>query len=419
MAVARGSSICGDILAETALVLTLQGSGHGGIAVAGVLLAQALPLVLLAPLTGRLVDRVDSRTLLVTAGLSQAVLCAVLAYTSHPLGTIGLLLLLSCGLAVSSPTFAALLPETVSREDLPRASALSQTASSVGLLIGPALAGVLVGQYGARSALLLDAASYLAIVLAGLLIRTRRGRRPAGEESGSGRGALLPRWQLRRDPLLGPVVVALGVIVAALTAVNVVEVFFVRETMGASATWYGMVSATWTGGMLVGAWLAARRVRRILDDGALGVGVLLLLGGSSAAVLFSAAIPSVGWLIPIWLIGGVTNGGTNTFLAVLVAQRVPATLRGRAYAQLGGVGQGGSVAGYILGGVMLAWLAPRTLVAAAGVASLLMMAASAGPVVKAARRDDAGIKGGSGRRVRDRVAVRRRPVEPASRTASR
>jgi hypothetical protein len=65
---------------------------------------------------------------------------------------IGLVALLTCGLAITSPTFAALVPEMVSREDLPRASALNQTASAVGMLVGLALAGVLVGRHGARHA---------------------------------------------------------------------------------------------------------------------------------------------------------------------------------------------------------------------------------------------------------------------------
>ncbi len=386
-AAARGGSVCGDMLAVTALVLTLQSRGYGGLAVAGVLLAEAVPLVLLAPLTGRLADRVDSRTLLVAAGFGQAAACVVLAYTLHPGLVIGLVALLTAGLAITSPTFAALIPEMVGRDELPRASALNQTASAVGLLVGPALAGVLVGQYGARPALLLDAVSYLAIVAAGLSIRTRRGgseRRAASLEQ---ERTPSRTWRLRSDPLLGPLVLALGMVVAAVTAINVVDVFFVRETLGATATWFGLVAATWTGGMLAGAWIVARWVRRRDEDGVLGLGSLVLLAGSCVAVLASAAVPAVGWLIPIWLVGGITNGGENTLMAVLMARRVPEEVRGRAFAQLAGVAQGGSVVGYLLGGILLTWIAPRPLVAMAGAAGLLVMAAVAGPVVRAARRE--------------------------------
>ena len=88
-ATARGTTICGDFLAATALALALQGSGAGGLAVSGLLLAATLPLVVLAPLTGRLADRVDSRTLLVTVGLAQAVICTLLAVAEHPVLVVG------------------------------------------------------------------------------------------------------------------------------------------------------------------------------------------------------------------------------------------------------------------------------------------------------------------------------------------
>src|SRR4051812_23216563 len=80
----RGISVCGDFLAATTLALVLQHAGHGGLAVSGLMLAAAVPLALLAPLAGRLADRVDSRTVLVVAGLAQALICLALAFTTQP-----------------------------------------------------------------------------------------------------------------------------------------------------------------------------------------------------------------------------------------------------------------------------------------------------------------------------------------------
>lgn len=117
---ARGVSTCGDFLAATALALALQTAGAGGLAVSGLMLAAVLPLVVLAPITGRLADRVDSRTLLVCAGLGQAAVCTALAYAQGTGLVIALVALLACGLAVTQPTLSALLPEMVRRDDLPR-----------------------------------------------------------------------------------------------------------------------------------------------------------------------------------------------------------------------------------------------------------------------------------------------------------
>ncbi|HKE67400.1 MAG TPA: hypothetical protein VKB59_22565, partial [Micromonosporaceae bacterium] len=69
-ALAKAVSNCGDMLAATALALVLQTRGEGGLAVAGIMLAAALPLVVVGPFAGRLADRVDSRTLLITVGLA-------------------------------------------------------------------------------------------------------------------------------------------------------------------------------------------------------------------------------------------------------------------------------------------------------------------------------------------------------------
>src|SRR5882724_4786651 len=55
---ARAVSVCGDFLAATALVLALQQRGAGSVAIAAILIAAAVPPVVLAPWTGRLADRV-------------------------------------------------------------------------------------------------------------------------------------------------------------------------------------------------------------------------------------------------------------------------------------------------------------------------------------------------------------------------
>ncbi|MET8549034.1 MFS transporter [Micromonospora zamorensis] len=396
-ATARGTTICGDFLAATALALALQGSGAGGLAVSGLLLAATLPLVVLAPLTGRLADRVDSRTLLVTVGLAQAVICTLLAVAEHPVLVVGLVALLACGLAVTQPCLAALLPAMVRPADLPRASAISQNAVSLGALGGPVLAGLLVGQFGTRVPLLLDAVTYLALVVAGLLLRTRRGgRRPAtvaARPAGGGSPANQAnpsgtevRWRLRRDPLMLVMVASTAVVIAAIGGINVIEVFFIRETLHGSATTYGLVGAAWMAGMLPGSWIAARLARRFDHDGALIRGVLVTLAMCSLLVLLAATVPTAGLLVPLWLVAGAANGGENVFANLLTSRRVPEAMRGRAYASYGAAVQGGSMAGYLIGGALLTVVPPRPLIAGAGVAGLVVVLAFVPVVARAVRR---------------------------------
>ncbi|MET8120574.1 MFS transporter [Micromonospora sp. NPDC005189] len=415
-ATARGTTICGDFLAATALALALQGAGASGLAVSGLLLAATLPLVVFAPLAGRLADRVDSRTLLVTVGLAQAGICVLLALADHPVLVVGLVALLACGLAVTQPCLAALLPAMVRPDDLPRASAISQTAVSLGALGGPVLAGLLVGQFGTRVPLLLDAATYLALVVAGLLLRTRRGGRRTATTPANPRGTA-HGWRLRRDPLMLVMVVSTAVVIAAIGGINVIEVFFIRETLNGSATTYGLVSAAWMAGMLPGGWLAARLARRLTDDAALVRGVLATLAGCSLMVLFAATVPAAGLLVPLWLVGGAANGGENVFANLLTARRVPETMRARAYASYGAAVQGGSMAGFLIGGALLTVVPPRPLIAAAGLAGLLVVLVFVPVVARAVRRPSSDGPAGRQHQLPEAadagLATSGRPAEPA------
>jgi MFS family permease len=357
---ARGVTVCGDFLAATTLALVLQQAGHGGLAVSGLMVAASLPLALLAPVTGRIADRADSRTVLVVAGFAQAGVCLALAFVSHPVAIIALVALLATGLAVTQPTLAALLPEMVRSDDLARASGITQTAGQLGMLIAPALAGILVGTTGARVPLLLDAVSYLALVVTGFALRTRR----HGQRGGASRPAA---WRLRDDRQLLLMVGVLTAVITGVGAINVVEIFFLRETLGASTIMYGFVMASWTLGMLGGSVLFGR-LRR---DRITVRGVLALAAGTCLPVLVSATVPDAGWILPLWVAGGVCNGGINVFTTVIIASRAPAAAHGRAFAALHASVQAGSLTGLLVAGPLVEHVEPRVLVAALGAAGLL------------------------------------------------
>jgi MFS family permease len=392
---ARGVSACGDFLAATALALALQQAGAGGVAVSGLLLAAALPLAVLAPVTGRIADRVDSRKLLIVAGVGQAAVCTVLAFVEQPLVIIALVAVLASGLAVTQPTLAALLPAMVRREDLAKASGINQTAGLIGMLIAPALAGVLVGQVGVRVPLLLDAVTYLSLVAAGLLIRTRRS--PAARPA----AAVTVSWRLRDDRLVAVMVGAIAAVVAGVGAINVIEVFFIRDTLGASTTVFGLISATWVGGMLIGALLFGRLGRRWTDPARQVWISLLLAGATCVVVLAGAGVWHALLLVPLWFVGGILNGGTNVFTNVVMAERVAPAARGRAFATMGAAIQGASMVGYLIGGPLVDHFAPRPLVAAAGLAGLVAVAVC----LPAVRR--------AGREIGPSPQVEARPAQPA------
>ena len=421
---ARAVSSCGDFLAATALVLELQQRGAGGFAVAAVLIAAAAPPVLLVRWTGRLADRVDSRLLLVATGLAQAAACVALAFASGPVEIIALVAVLAAGLAVTQPCLSALLPSMVPADDLPKAMALSQTAGSLGMMLAPALGGLLMGRFGLRVPLLADAGSYLAIAAAGRLIRTRRGVSPrplqripseAGDEARHGvrsepgpqAGSGAPNeagprardeapneagprardgWGVRRDPLVRAAVVLVGAVVAAASLVNVAEVFFIRATLHSTASAYGLMESVWVTASVAGGWWVAHRRPSEPDVARLLLGSLAL---TCLGVALMATVPAVGWLAPVSMLGGLGNGGVNVCAAVLLGRRVPAAMRGRAFAVFGAVANGANVTGLLLGGMLLAVVPVRAAIAAAGLGGLAATAAFALPVLRAIAREQA------------------------------
>ncbi|MFC7274402.1 MFS transporter [Paractinoplanes rhizophilus] len=366
LSITRAVSVCGEFLAATTLALVLQQAGHGGLAVSGLLVAASLPIALLAPLGGRIADRADSRVVLVTVGLLQGLVCLGLAFVHHPVAIIGMVALLACGLAVTQPTVAALIPRMVRSESLARASGLNQTAGVIGMLIAPALAGFLVGQTGPRLPLLLDAASYLALVVAGLAIRTRRSPVAATAVTAT------VRYRIWDDRTLTVLVGALAAVVAGVSAVNVVDVFFIRDTLAASTTVFGLVAAAWPVGMLIGSVVFGRVPRHRITAPA----ALLITAGSCAPLIGCLVVGNALWMIPLWILGGACNGGINVFVMVIVAGRAPAAAHGRAFAMVSGAIQGGSLIGLLAAGPLVEHFEPRWLLAAAGGLGLLASVAA-------------------------------------------
>ncbi|CAM3475406.1 MFS transporter [Stackebrandtia soli] len=360
--------------AMTALLLLLQSNGAGGIAVAALTVAVMLPSVVLAPLTGRLADRIDSRVLIVIAGLIRAVVSVALTMTTAPTLVVALVVTLSIGTAILQPTLGALIPEMVTREDLPRASAIAQSAAIIGMMAGPALAGLLVGFFDTAAALWMNAVCALATVVAGMLIKTRRGRER--EETTGDEKANRRPWSIATDPIIRLVTIGLAAIVGVVSAVNVIEVFFVRETLGASEVMYGIVGTAWAAGMAVGAWFAGRIITEATSDRRLVVWLFAWLGSTTVAVGIMATVyGSAWWLVPLMATGGLFNGAQNTALGVLFGRRVPAAVRGRAQATLMGRVQATSLIGFVAAGFALELLSPRAVAAICSIGGLVILAA--------------------------------------------
>jgi MFS family permease len=364
---AKAVSLFGDEVAAVALVLRLQAHGAGPAAVAALLTAGMLPLVLLAGVVGRLVDTVDSRRLLVVSGLLQAGVCTVLATVNSTAAVLGLVAVLGAGQAVNGATWQSLLPAIAGPDDLPRALGLAQAGTTVAGIAAPAAGGVLVGQYGSHLPLLVDAATFLAVTVAGVLLSAQRQVGGAGEGAPSPRGALRI---IRSDPLLRLLIALLALFVLVGSMVNVIEVFLIRETLHASSTWYGVVGAALGVGLLTGALLGGR-VRGTTSLSRMFVGSAALLATGLVAVGLS---PTVGWVLPAAYALGLGNGMLNVALGSLVMGRAAAGERGRVAALMSGVASGTQLAAFVVAAALAIALTPREIFVIAGTGALAVTA---------------------------------------------
>ena len=155
--------------------------------------AAFLPMGLLAPVGGALADRLDRRRWLIVTTVAEALFAAVLAVLAAPghappAVLVGVAFLGGVAAAVGFPTYQAMLPDLVPRDDLLAAVSLSSAQFNLGRVIGPALAGVVLVVGSDAWAFAVNAASFGAVVVALVFVRLpaptpatgpRRAHRPA------------------------------------------------------------------------------------------------------------------------------------------------------------------------------------------------------------------------------------------------
>jgi len=138
--------------------------------------AAFLPMGLLAPVGGALADRLDRRRWLIVTTVAEACFAAVLAVLAAvghapPTVLVGVAFLGGVAAAVGFPTYQAMLPDLVPRDDLLAAVSLSSAQFNLGRVIGPALAGVVLVVGSDAWAFAVNAASFGAVVVALIFVR--------------------------------------------------------------------------------------------------------------------------------------------------------------------------------------------------------------------------------------------------------
>lgn len=333
-----------------------------GVAVAALFIALWAPLVVFAGPAGLLVDRLDTRRLLVVVSLLQAAIAAALAFTESLAPLLVLTALLGIGTAVSQPAEFALIP-AVAGGRVAEANARTETARFVGFAVGPFLGGVLAAAGGLRLGLLVNAASFVVVAVAVALLRMQRApsSHVEGFDLGRARDGLV---FLLRDQVLRLVLIVASASLLFMTASWPAEVFFAKDVLEVGDAGFGALLGSWMLGMVVGALALATRFR----GGALATAALVAIVVQSLAL----AVPTL-WLVfvfalTLYLVGGTAHGLKNVLLRTLIHERVPDRLHGRAFAAYNGVRNAAELVALLGGGLLIAAIGARWTLFLAGAA---------------------------------------------------
>jgi MFS family permease len=358
--------------AQDWLVLT-QLTHNSATAVGVVMALQFGPQVLLLPFTGFAADHFDRRKLLIATQSSMGALALGLGILTVT-GLVQLwhvyifAFLLGCVTAFDSPTRQTFVAEMVEEDHLSNAVALNSTSFNSGRMIGPAVAGVLIATVGTGCVFLINAASFLAVLVSLCSLRLhelRKTDRAVRTKSSLSDGFryVWKRPDLKAILLMLFLIGTFGLNFPIYISTMSVKVFH------KGAGQYGLLTSMMAVGSVTGALLAARRAKPY-------VGLLIIGSAIFGLGLALAAIAPDYWLfgLSLTMIGVAAQTFTTTANSTVQLSTDPA-VRGRVMAILLAIASGGTPIGAPIVGWVADKFGPRWALcvgAAAGIAAMLV-----------------------------------------------
>lgn len=375
---AQAVSFFGDALTTMGLLFLVQRALGDTASVAGVLIANALPFLLVGLVAGVFVDRLDRKVVMIWSDVLRAGLVLLIPV----IGADRLWLLYALVFVHASvgtffaPARTALIPRVVPAHGLAAANGLAEATRPIATVLGTATAGVLVGVFdGFVAVFTLDALTFLVSAVLVARIATS-GRLEAATPDGA--HAVLSELgagfaTVRRSRILLGVLVGAAVAMFGLGATNALAVPFVVGDLGLAETWFGLIEAAQTVGLVIaGSSLAllARRLglQRIVSIALAVVGVLVatlsLVDGAPALVL-------------VFFVIGLAVAPLTGSVATLLQRETPPAMLGRVSASLNATVTGASVGSMAIAATLATVLGIRGVFVASGIVCLVAAVTSA------------------------------------------
>jgi MFS family permease len=371
----QGISLIGTWVTRIAMSWLVYRLTNSSLLLGVVGFAGQIPTFLLGPFAGVIVDRSDRyRLLVVTQVLSmlQSTLLAYYALSGRVTAWHVAILAICQGLinAFDTPARQAFLVDMLeSRDDLPNAIALNSSLVNVARLIGPSVAGVLIGMFGEGICFAIDASSYVAVLGALFAMRIVARERPVRNthflrEMREG-FAYVASFTPIRDLLLLLACVSL----AGMPYAVLMPVFATKVLHGGPHTLGWLMTSTGTGALCSALWLASR-------SSVLGLGRIV----STASAVFGCALIAFSYSRSMWLsvpllvlVGAgmmMQMAATNTLIQTLVDER----MRGRVMSFYTMAFFGMTPFGSLLAGVVSEHFSAQVAVRSGGVITLCAVA---------------------------------------------
>ena len=353
---ARLVSEMGDELALIALLFRLKDSGP--VAVSGLLATFAATRIVLAPLTGTVVDRFATRRLIVTVSCAQFAVTTLLAFADG-FALYLLVFALAVGGAIIGPTWQSFIAAVVPSDRLSKTYAFIQTFRSLAIVCGAGLGGLLVDSFGSRNALLINATTFLFVAIVGATLQTQR----SPMSTGRGRAELVQGFRvLFERPVLRWSLFLLASFNMSAGVIEVMGVFLVTDDLGGSARDYGFVVGALGVSMVATGAVLSRAQPRGKDTTLLMVSALT----SATGMAIYGFAPNVVVAISAFLVNGAGLTGLHVFGTPIVVRHTQEPERGRVFAATSSVTTGGILlATGIAGAVGTAFAARQVIVSAA------------------------------------------------------
>lgn len=338
----------------------------------------ALPIMLFSLLAGAIADNLDRRIVMLCAQIYMVCISITLAWFAwydwlSPWGLLGFTFAIGCGTALNNPAWQASVGDMVPRATLPGAVALNSMGFNIARSVGPAIGGAIVAVAGAAGAFLVNALSYIGVIV--VLLRWQPDIKPRA----------LPRERIitamsagiryvAMSPNIRVVLLRSCVFGSAAAAVPALMPIVARDLITGGPLIYGILLGAFGIGAVCGAMTSGRIRSRLSTENIVRLGSFaLVLGGIGAGLSTSM------WLtVPALMIAGSGWVLALSTFNVTIQLSSPRWVVGRALslyqmATFGGMAAGAWGFGTIAGshGVTIALLSAAALQAGGGMLGLI------------------------------------------------